>query len=84
MYDLGRPLSPNYTCYEYDVTYENYMEYGFNACGSFAWASVYFVTWFVIFATIMLQLFLAIILKRFDDETKSIKPILSIRDLNVA
>ena len=67
MYDIIRKSSPVNFCIK-DATYQDFLRYGEPiGCGGYITAKIYFLTFYLIFSLIFLNLFIAIILKGFDD-----------------
>ena len=65
MDDLARKTQPNFVCYEIS-SYEDYVKYGINGCGN-NYAYFYMMGYFIIFAVILTDLFIAVVLIGFED-----------------
>ena len=68
MVDMGRGMQPNFVCYNYDFVYENLVKYGVNGCGSKWGAVLYCISFQFLYKMIVLNLFIAVILKVFEEE----------------
>jgi hypothetical protein len=66
MYDCARPKSITFECNE-NVTYEKDIKFGkINGCGNPAAAFIYFISFMVMVSFIFLNLFIAIIIERYN------------------
>lgn len=70
MADLSRSQQPNFVCVDYDFTYENLVKYGVTGCGTRVGALIYCLSFQFLYTMIVLNLFIAVILKVFEDEAK--------------
>ena len=69
MSDCARELGPGFVCYEIS-NYQEYVEKGLMGCGN-ALSYAYFISFQLIFTMILLNLFIAVILKAFEETSKS-------------
>lgn len=67
--DVAREQSPNFTCEEI-YSYDEYVEFGINGCGSKRFAIAYFFTFTVLILIIILNLFVAMLLSAVDELSK--------------
>lgn len=81
--DCVRKQSPNFICYDV-IDYESFLEYGFMDCGT-KWGYLYFLSFHFIYSLIIFNLFIAIIITAFDEESKALKNAVSryqLKDIN--
>ena len=84
MADLARTRQPNFACREFEFHYYNYQKYGITGCGLPIGATLYFLSFQLLFTMIMLNLFIAVILKVFDDDvSQADKPSLDKQDFEL-
>ena len=69
MTDCARHLNPSFVCFEVD-DYESYERLGLMGCGSgTAW--IYFISFQLIFAMMLLNLFVAVLIETFEETSKA-------------
>lgn len=81
--DCVRTTQPNFICEEV-YNYEEFAEKGFMGCGT-RWGYLFFLSFHVIYSFIIFNLFIAIIITGFDEESKALKNAISryqLKDIN--
>lgn len=69
--DCVRTVQPNFIC-EDVYNYQTYTEKGFVGCGT-RWGYLFFLSFHFIYSLIIFNLFIAIIITSFDEESKALK-----------
>ena len=69
MKDGARRFGPNFVCYNVG-SYEEYLQYGQMNCGT-NYAYVYFITYQLVLSMILINLFMAVIIKTFEETSKA-------------
>ncbi len=81
--DSVRTIGPDFICY--DVwNYEAFTKYGFMGCGT-RWGYLFYLSFHLFYSLIIFNLFIAIIITAFDEESKALKNAISryqLKDIN--
>ena len=73
--DCVRTISPNFYCYDVR-NYEDFLKYGYMGCGT-RWGYLFFLSFHLIYSLIIFNLFIAMIITAFDEESKALKNAIS-------
>ena len=69
MKDGAREFGPNFVCYDVG-NYDEYLEFGRMSCGT-NYAYLYFITYQLVLSMILINLFMAVIIKTFEETSKA-------------